>query len=155
MQDAAAARDKTHAIETLYHDQHKAFLPPLAVGQPVLLQDPKTGLWDHDASIISSRPDELSYYVNTNGREVLRSRRMIRPLPDGHSNSSDADSDHPPGRQQPHPNTSPASVVDSVSRVLLVPSKTSASPTSCSAPCSSTPRATPPRVRPLHRNPTT
>ena len=60
VQDAAAARDKTHAVETSYHDQHKAFLPPLAVGQPVLLQDPKTGLWDHDASVISSRPDELS-----------------------------------------------------------------------------------------------
>ena len=57
VEKAAAAKDNTQSTEKLYHDQHKAFLPELSVGQPVLLQDPKTHLWDHDASVIAIRPD--------------------------------------------------------------------------------------------------
>ena len=72
-----------------YHDQHKSFLPELSVGQAVLLQDPKTRLWNHDASIIAVRPDKLSYIVRSryDGREFNRSRRMIRTIPNGDSSA--------------------------------------------------------------------
>ena len=86
---ASAAKDATQLTEKKYHDQHKSFLPELSVGQAVLLQDPKTRLWNHDASIIAVRPDKLSYIVRSryDGREFNRSRRMIRTVPNGDSSA--------------------------------------------------------------------
>ena len=58
-----------------------SILPELSPGESVLLQDPKTGLWDKQANITAIRPDSLSYTLNCENREFLRFRRMIRPLP--------------------------------------------------------------------------
>ena len=81
VQKAGELRDGVHLTEKKYHDQHKSFLPQLSPGDQVLLQHPKTGLWDNQAEIISVRPDGLSYIVRSEGREFLRARRMIRSLP--------------------------------------------------------------------------
>ena len=78
---ASDTRDKVHQLEKKYHDQHKSFLPQLSPGDQVLIQNPKTGLWDKQAEIIAIRPDGLSYTVRCEEREFLRSRRMIRSLP--------------------------------------------------------------------------
>ena len=119
IEKASAAKDRTQATDKVYHNQHKAFLPELSLGQPVLLQDPKTHLWNHDASIIAMRPDKLSYKVRSrsDGREFYRARRMIRAVPDGSrtSNSPGREPDstcvHPPSvvglRSSPVPRASP------------------------------------------------
>ena len=94
VQKASELRDGVHLTQKKYHDQHKSFLPQLSPGDQVLLQHPKTGLWDNRAEIISVRPDGLSYIVRSEGREFLRARRMIRTLP-SHP-PSDPDVLHPP-----------------------------------------------------------
>ena len=81
VQKASELRDSVHLTEKKYHDHHKSFLPQLSPGDQVLLQHPKTGLWDNQAEIISLRPDGLSYIVRSDGREFLQARRMIRSLP--------------------------------------------------------------------------
>ena len=78
---ASELRDNVHQLEKKYQDQHKSFLPQLSPGDQVLLQNPKTGLWDKQAKVIAIRPDGLSYTVRCEEREFLRSRLMIRSLP--------------------------------------------------------------------------
>ena len=101
IEKACQAKDSTHRTEKLYHDQHKDFLPELVIGQSVLLQNPKTKLWDLDASVVSIRPDRLSYKVRADGREFFRARRMIRskPVPSASSPVSDAARDSSLGNQ--------------------------------------------------------
>jgi len=89
VQQANKAKDEVHMTEKRYHDQHKSFLPELSQGDKVILQHPKTGLWDTQAEIISIRPDGLSYVVKSEGREFLRSRRMIKSLPPDPPSSPD------------------------------------------------------------------
>ena len=146
VEEAAAARDLTHRTETLYHDQHKAFLPPLSVGQPVLLQDPKTGLWEHDASVIASRPDQLSYWVRSNGREFLRARRMIRPLPDVPISDTSANASGNQGRER-QPVLPPPPVPVARERPILRSSVRPPSPSS-SRPATSSPSSSPTRPSP-------
>ena len=83
------SKDEVHKTEKRYHDQHKSFLPVLSPGDQVILQHPKTGLWDTQAEIFSIRPDGLSFVVKSEGREFLRSRKMIRSLPSHPSSSPD------------------------------------------------------------------
>ena len=47
----------------------------------MIVQDPNSGLWADEAIITSIRPDGLSYELSSNGRTLLRSRKMLRPLP--------------------------------------------------------------------------
>ena len=54
-------------------------LPPLSIGQLVLIQDPKTNRWRSRGKITKIRDQGRSYYVDTNGREKLRNRRFLRP----------------------------------------------------------------------------
>ena len=53
----------------------------LQIGQGVIVQDPNSGLWADEAIITFIRPDGLSYELSSNGRTLLRSRKMLRPLP--------------------------------------------------------------------------
>ena len=62
---ASELRDQVHQQEKKYHDQHKSFVSKLSPGDQVLLQNPKTGLWDNQAEVISIRPDGLSYTVKS------------------------------------------------------------------------------------------
>ena len=78
---AKKAKDEKFVAAQECHDQHKSFLPPLQIGQGVIVQDPTTGLWADEALITSIRPDGLSYELTANGRTFLRSRKMLRPLP--------------------------------------------------------------------------
>ena len=74
---AEKAKDNTFASSAKYHDAHKGFLSQLEPGENVIVQDPKTHLWDKKGIIISVRPDKLSYNVECDGREFLRSRKML------------------------------------------------------------------------------
>ena len=78
---AKKAKDDKFVAAQECHDQHKTFLPPLEIGQGVIVQDPSSGLWADEAVISSVRPDGLSYELSSNGRTLLRSRKMLRPLP--------------------------------------------------------------------------
>ena len=78
---AEKAKDDTFASSAKYHNAHKSFLSPLVPVKNVIVQDPKTNLWDKKGVIISVRPDKLSYNVECEGREFLRSRKMLRPVP--------------------------------------------------------------------------
>ena len=80
-QDAAFSKDKLHSISKQFHDQHKIEMSLLHPGQNVLIQDPKTSLWSSTGTIISIRPDKLSYDVLIADRQFLRPRRLLRPMP--------------------------------------------------------------------------
>ena len=75
------AKDESFNARLECHDQHKKFLPPLEVGQAVIVQDPHSGKWADEAIISSIRPDNLSYELSSNGRSFIRSRKMLRILP--------------------------------------------------------------------------
>ena len=62
------------------YDRSARLIRPLRIGQQVLLQDPKTGLWDRTGVIvgIGKRRD---YFVRLpSGRAYWRDRRYLRPL---------------------------------------------------------------------------
>ena len=79
---AAAVKDSCHNKSKQLHDQHKKFLPGLFPGQPVFVQDSTTGKWSKTGFVVKARPDQLSYLVNVDGREMLRARSMLRPTQD-------------------------------------------------------------------------
>ena len=54
-------------------------LPPLEVGQLVIIQNPITRRWDSRGTITSKRERSRSYYVDIDGRQFLRNRRFLRP----------------------------------------------------------------------------
>ena len=76
--EAMKAKDEKFSASKECHDQHKSFLPPLEVGQGVIVQDPHSGKWADEAIITSIRPDGLSYELSSNGRSLLCSRKMLR-----------------------------------------------------------------------------
>ena len=58
--------------------KHRA-LPQLKIGDPIVLQDPKSGLWDKRGKICDIRENGKSYWVETiEGDYYLRGRAMIR-----------------------------------------------------------------------------
>ena len=61
------AKDEKFAASKEFYNQHKSFLPPLEIGQGVIVQDPHTGEWADEAIITSLRPDGLSYELLSNG----------------------------------------------------------------------------------------
>ena len=76
--DKRAAVLKSQTVER--YDASAHTLKSLRVGQHVLLQDPKTGLWDRTGAIVGvgSRRD---YHVRLpSGRTYWRNRRYLRPL---------------------------------------------------------------------------
>ena len=91
---AKSAKDSAFLDSSLHHDRDKKFLPPLQPGALVRLQDPKTMRWTGLGTVLSRRPDGLSYEVNSDGRTFFRSRKMIRL--EGVPKSSQSTSDPPP-----------------------------------------------------------
>ena len=54
-------------------------LPPLSVGQLVLIQHPITNRWNSRGTIVEIRSRGRSYYVDIDGKQYLRNRRFLRP----------------------------------------------------------------------------
>ena len=79
---AQQRKDKTFQRAGHYFDEHKAFLPPLQIGDKVILQDPHTLLWTVQGEILETRPDQLSYKVAVGNRIQVRARRMLKALPE-------------------------------------------------------------------------
>ena len=50
--EAASSKDAVHTSSTDYHDLHKKIIPLLTPGQTVLIQDPKSLLWDSTGQIV-------------------------------------------------------------------------------------------------------
>ena len=53
-------------------------LPPLQVGQLVIVQDPVSGRWDSRGTVKSVRRKRRSYLIDIDGQEYLRNRRFLR-----------------------------------------------------------------------------
>ena len=51
--EAASSKDAVHTSSDDYHDLHKKTLPSLTPGQTVLIQDPKSLLWDSTGVVVS------------------------------------------------------------------------------------------------------
>ena len=54
-------------------------LPPLEVGQLVLIQHPITNRWSSRGTIVEIRDRGRSYYIDIDGKRYLRNRRFLRP----------------------------------------------------------------------------
>ena len=54
-------------------------LPPLEVGQLVLIQHPITNRWISRGTIVEIRDRGRSYYIDIDGKRYLRNRRFLRP----------------------------------------------------------------------------
>ena len=78
--DAASSKDALHSTSKKFHDLHNFNLSPLHPCQSVLIQDPKTSLWNTSGIISSIRPDNLSYNVQIADRQFIRPRRLLRPF---------------------------------------------------------------------------
>ena len=78
---AAQAKDKHFDAQGIRYDKDKVNLPVLSIGQPVRVQDEKTGQWQALATLVGAMPDGLSYIMDIGGLEQLRSRHMLRPDP--------------------------------------------------------------------------
>ena len=63
------------------YDRDLLDLPVLSVGQVGHVQDDKTGQWQALATVLDTRPDGLSYIIDSGGLEQLRSLHMLRPEP--------------------------------------------------------------------------
>ena len=75
---AAAAKDEEFKAVQAQHDRGKKHLTDLQVGSLVWMQDAKTGLWDKSGLVKAIRPDGLSYVIDMEGRDLIRSRKMIK-----------------------------------------------------------------------------
>ena len=75
---AALEKDKKFSSQATSHNRGKMVLPMLAVGQVVRVQDDRSGLWPTLAKVMEICPDRLSYIVESDGKEMLRSRAMLR-----------------------------------------------------------------------------
>ena len=75
--EAADSKDNSHNISKILHDRHKKSLSPLTPGQKVLLQNPKTSLWDSHETI---RPDKHSYTINMENRFLIWPLQLLRPF---------------------------------------------------------------------------
>ena len=69
--EATSSKDAIHSSSAEYHDLHKKILPSLSPGQIVLIQDPKSLLWDTTGVVVSVRPDKLSYVIRNADRLSL------------------------------------------------------------------------------------
>ena len=74
---AALQKDKFSSQATSYN-RGKMDQPMLTVGQVVCVQDDRSGLWPTLAKVLEIRPDRLSYSVESDGKEMLCSRAMLR-----------------------------------------------------------------------------
>ena len=93
---AATAKDAIHSSSTSYHDLHKRNLPLLSPGQSVLIQDPKSLLWNSSGIVVSIRPDKLSYVINTADRQFVRPRRLLRLRTSSDDRPTSPDASPPP-----------------------------------------------------------
>ena len=62
VKSAQAAKDHVFHSSAKVFNQHKLNFPVLFPGDTVLIQHLKTGLWEQKGSILSLRPDGLSYH---------------------------------------------------------------------------------------------
>ena len=80
MDEAVNARQDAYDLRREYHDQHRAALPPLCKGDPVLVQNPISNAWD-STGIEAVRASGNSYDVLLNGGRITsRNRKFLRPI---------------------------------------------------------------------------
>jgi hypothetical protein len=95
-------------------DSHVDRLPPLKIGERVRLQNPLSKLWDDTAVVVATRDAGRSYFVSkdSDGRQLLRNRRFLKPLPPSAFPSDPPDSE-PDATPPPtaNPTTSQASAL--------------------------------------------
>ena len=79
IREAEEARNKERARQKQSFDTGSRSLPPLAVGDRVLVQHPLTKRWDNKATIASVTDTGRSYeIIFTNGRQTRRNRRFLK-----------------------------------------------------------------------------
>ena len=84
VQLASEKREKASALAKTAFDLHARPLPALQPGDPVAVQNATTGLWGEEATVVSCRPDGLSYEIkysndatSTRSRKHLRARQLV------------------------------------------------------------------------------
>ena len=133
--EAASAKDAIHSSSTSYHDLHKRNLPLLSPGQSVLIQDPKSLLWDSSGVIVSVRPDKLSYVISNADRQFVRPRRLLRLCTSSEDRPTSPDTSSPsflPRRSARLQSRASAAPVNTTCAPL--PTSSHATPPSTSAP---------------------
>ena len=75
---AQAGRDKAFHSAEKHHNQHKAFLLTLSIGDKVKFQCPNTKLWVVEDTVVEAREDKLLYIVQVGNKQQFRARRMLK-----------------------------------------------------------------------------
>ena len=76
----ARRREKLSLADT--YTRHKDDREPLSIGQPVLLRDTATNLWDRSGTILKRIANRRSYLVQlANGGRLWRNRKLLQPVP--------------------------------------------------------------------------
>ena len=78
---AATLRDEKAIDNANYSGIHVQSQKPLHIGQSVIMQNHRTGAWDREAKVHSVRRGNMSYIVESQGQQYIRSRRFLRPSP--------------------------------------------------------------------------
>jgi len=90
--DVDEATQKRHLSEE-GEENNKRELHPLTIGMTVRIQNPITKLWDSVGTIESVRENGRSYFVNKDGKSILRNRRFLRPMTIAASDTDSAELD--------------------------------------------------------------
>ena len=130
---------------------------PLQIGQHVLMQDPRTGLWDSTGTISGLSQQRRSFLVRTpSGRIYWRNRRFLRPLRPlitvgGQPSTSPADAPSPAPEVAVTEPSTPRTVAPAAAAAASPSTSSSVSASASSSPADSTDRESEPRSPPALR----
>ena len=105
--EAAEARDAAGATVKAEYDAHARDLPPLQVGDSVLLQDPKTKDWTEEGIILGQHAAGRSYDVKVDNSVVRRNRRFLKHNTLVQTNDEEESEPEPVASEAPLPRRSP------------------------------------------------
>ena len=107
---AVGARREKRARDAQHRDKRARSLAPLMVGDRVVMQNMKTGLWCTQGDITFARPSGDSYHVQTDTNTYVRNRVHLRPVPpplDDHANEGGEQPETAPLATPPRPRGRP------------------------------------------------
>ena len=85
----AQRRSEAASRRKLIHDRRATSLPPLDVGQDVMIQNPHSLRWDTRGRIKECRDNGRSYLVECEDKTYLRNRRFLRPVSESQEQDQD------------------------------------------------------------------
>ena len=85
----AQRRSEAASRRKLIHDRRATSLPPLDVGQDIMIQNPHSLRWDACGRVKECRDNGRSYLIEIEDKVYLRNRRFLRPVSESQNQDQD------------------------------------------------------------------